>query len=65
MKTCLDCAYQGNYFPQGVCPGCGSKNITSALSNKNKDEPPPKPFRLIFCIAIWVYLIFEISHRFV
>lgn len=58
---CLDCSYEGNYFPEGACPGCGSLNIRRPGGEGSKPLPKRKPYRAILALALWIYLVFEIA----
>ncbi len=59
---CQDCSYQGRKFKQGRCPACGSARIAS--KGDTEEEQKRGPLGLIVCIALWVYLAFEIGKRF-
>lgn len=60
IYKCLDCSHEGSYFPDGACPGCGSLNIRRLKTTGGKPLPARKPYRAMFALALWVYLVLEI-----
>lgn len=54
---CQICSYTGTFFPEGACPGCGSRKV-KPLKAKTGDKPRArKPYMLALCVALWLYLV--------
>jgi hypothetical protein len=58
---CLDCSFKGTRFPQGACPACGSRNISSG--EKDTQAKPPSRWSLFVLFALWAYLFYAIAMK--
>ena len=61
---CRMCSYTGEYFPNGACPGCGSRNIRPVSRTGGRQPRARKPYMLALCAALWFYLIVLLWEKF-
>lgn len=60
---CKDCSYRGRQFPQGVCPGCGSRKVNRIQDNESTENPHPL-WRIWVLVGLWGYLAFALLRKF-
>ncbi len=60
---CQTCSYRGSRFPEGACPACGSRKVARTADKQTRPRRTRKPFLLLFCIALWLYLIVDIYRK--
>jgi len=64
MYQCLDCTFKNKSMPSGYCSACGSpriKNLNTDIQNEKNSKR--RPYRLLFCIGLWCYLMVAIYQK--
>jgi hypothetical protein len=50
-------------MPAGHCPACDSANIINLQKSDDKKNSKRRPYRLLFCIGLWLYLAVAIYQK--
>ena len=57
---CADCSYKGNRVVNGLCPACGSGNISKVkTATAAEEEKEARPMRLVMMIILWSVLLYK------
>lgn len=64
MYQCQDCTHKAKVFPDGICTGCGSRNVRRIQHDAPNKTQARKGFRLSLGWILWLYLAFGIYRRY-
>jgi predicted RNA-binding Zn-ribbon protein involved in translation (DUF1610 family) len=60
---CQACSYKGRQFPQGICPACGSNQVTR-LQTKAQAETQTHRWSVPVLVLLWGYLAYALFEKF-
>jgi len=60
---CNACSYKGRQFPQGICPACGSNQVTK-IQTKTQANAQTNRWSLPVLVLLWGYLAYALFEKF-